>query len=190
MAYREPAGPKEEVLETLSISTTKGGGTLGFLIAMSLMFLVVLGVSVFAGAPPEIEPWIWTFPVGAVLFAIPAAWLWQKRKRTLQFVRAGEKRKLVVPGMVELTFPLALSGSQMTVHLRGVPMYHVYLKLRDEQGRAIFFQEIRGAIHGAQPGWFEKIDATPSMPAASFDVNAKGDIARIRSRVEEINDEL
>jgi hypothetical protein len=89
--------------------------------------------------------------------------------------------------MVELEFPLRVSGSQVTVHLRGVPMYHVYLKLRDEQGRAVLLQEIRGAIHGPQRDWLDDMDPTP---ATSFDVNAKGDAVRIRSRVEEINDEV
>lgn len=184
-AYRQSASPEEEVLETFDISTTKGGNLLGFLGAMSLAFLVALGVSVFIGAPPEIEPWIWTFPVGAALFAVPATWLWRKRKRTLKVVRVGDKKKLVVSGMVELTFPLSVSGTQIVMRMNGVPIYHVYLKLLDAQKQGLFFQEVRGAIHGEVPNWLDGIDR--SAAATSFDVSRKNDIVRIRSLVEEIN---
>jgi hypothetical protein len=185
MAYREGVLDREEALLTLDVYTSKGGTTVGLLMAMSIVFLVMLGVSVFAGAPPEIEPYIWTFGVGAVAFAIPSVIVWIKRKRVMRVVRDRRGVRLVVPGETELTFPLTATGSQYTEHMRGVPIYHVFLKLVDGDGRGIVFKETRGAIHGPQRQWFEKVDQTAR--ATSYDVSSAGDAARIRDFVADTN---
>ena len=185
LTYRDSAKPASEILETYDVSTSKGGEALGCLGAIVILFLVALGVSVFMGTPRELEGWVWTFPVGAVVFALPTVWLWQKRKRKMHVVRDGDTLKLVVDGEVDITFPLTTSGSQMTERIRGVPMYHVYLKLVGREGRGVVLHEIRGAIHGEQTGWFDVIDK--SAPAAAFDVSGKGQAALIRHRVETLN---
>lgn len=185
MTYRDSAKPAPEVLETWDVSTSKGGEAMGCLGAMVILFLVALGVSVFAGTPRELEGWVWTFPVGAALFAIPTVWLWKTRKRKMHVVRDGEALKLVVDGEVDITFPLTASGSQMTERIRGVPMYHVFLKLVGREGRGVVLHEVRGAIHGEQRDWFDVVDKT--APAVAFDVSGKGQAALIRYRVETLN---
>jgi hypothetical protein len=184
MAYREAASPAEETLEVFEVRTAKGATATGVLLGTAIVFGVAYGVSLFAGAPPAIEPYVWTFALVAVASALPALWLWRRRRRQLRLVRAGTTVKLVVPREVEVTFPLALSGTQVTVTMRGVPVHHVYLKLVDARGRAILFEEVRGAIHGALSDWFATIDPAP---AAAYEVGHKGQAAILRARVEEVN---
>jgi len=188
MAYREGVADQEQSLLTLDVYTSKGGTTVGILLAISIIFLVMLGVSVFAGAPPEIEPYVWTFGVGAGVFAVPGVIVWMKRKRKLHVVRDRRSTRLVVPNETELTFPLTASGSQYTEHMRGVPIYHVYLKLIDVEGRGILFKETRGAIHGPVRDWFATVDQT--VRATSYDVSSAGDAARIRDFVADTNRDL
>lgn len=186
-AYRDPPTPREEILETYAVSTFKGGEVVGLLGALSLVFLVALVVSLVAGAPPEIEPWVWTFPVAAGVIAIPTAYLWQRRRRTLTIVRVGEAVHLGASGGVRLAFPLAMSGNQITIHMRGVPMHHVHLKLVDAKGNAIFLREVRGAIHGPAADWLDAI-ATGGQ-AEAYEVGL-GDAEKIRRRVEALNREV
>jgi hypothetical protein len=122
MVYRDAAAT-EETLETYDIATAKGGEAAGALLGVALIFVVAIAVSLIAGAPPELEPWLWTFPVGAFLFGAPAIWLWQKRKRKLHVVRNGARVRLVVPQAVELVFPLTVSGRQFSMSMRGVPVH-------------------------------------------------------------------
>jgi hypothetical protein len=185
MAYRDAARSPVEVVESFGVSTKKGAALTGILLAVALIFGVLFGVTVAAGAPPEIEKIAWTFPVGMLLFAVPTVWLWQTRKRTLQIVRVGDKVQLVVPGFSELTFPLALSGNTAVMRMNGIPIHHVYLKLVDGEGRGLLIEEVRGAIHGGLPEWFDAIDRTTRADA--YEVRRIGDAARLRSRVEELN---
>jgi hypothetical protein len=185
--YREPASPTPEILASFTVSTLKGGETVGCLGAVVIIFLVTFVVSLVAGAPPEIEPWIWTFPVAAGVFALPTAWIWYGRRRRLEIVRAGDVVRLLVAGGPTLTFPLTVSGNQSAFHVRGVPMHHVYLKLVDGAGHAVLVREIRGAIHGSEDDWLVTIDS--NTPAAGYEVGRLGDAARIRKQVESLNRE-
>ncbi len=184
MPYREAPRPEEEILQTFEVRVAKGADAIGVLVAVSCIFAVAWVVSLVSGAPPAIEPWVWTFPIAAVVIALPAVWLWRRRRRNLHLVRVHDRVRLVVRGEVEVTFPLTASGSQVAMPIKGVPVHHVYMKLVDADGRAIFFQEIRGAAHGPLPGWFTEIDRTP---AAAYEVGHVGQIAVLRARVEEIN---
>lgn len=185
MGYRDNASPAEEVIETFSVSTAKGAALLGCLLAGALFCAVAWVVSVFVGTPAELEGREWSFGVGLVVFAAPALWLRQKRKRTLSFVRTGDTVRLVVPGVVELTFPLSLSGSQAALRINGATMHHVHLKLVDSAGRGVFLKEVRGAAYGAQKDWFDTVDRTAA--AESFDIDRRDDASRIRQRVEALN---
>jgi hypothetical protein len=186
MTYRESARPAREVVETFDVSTAKGAGWTGFLMAVVVICLVAWGVSVFSGTPRELEGWVWTFPVGAAVFTVPTVWLWMKRKRKMHVVRDGEALKLIVEGEVELTFPLTISGSQFTEHMRGVPIHHVSLKLVSAgDGRGVVLREVRGAIHGPQPSWLTEVDTV--TPAIAYDVTKHGQAALMRFQIEQLN---
>jgi hypothetical protein len=187
-AYRDPATPHEEVLATYAVSTLKGGEAVGCLGGIVIVFLVTFVVSLVAGAPPEVEPWVWTFPVAAFLFGVPAGWLWHRRRRTLTvFRRGGAIHVSVTGGGPTLALPVVLSGSQTTLHMRGVPLHHVYLKLVDPNRRGLLLREVRGAIHGAESNWLGAIDS--ESPAEGYEVSSAGDAARIRAQIETLNRE-
>lgn len=185
MTYRDSAKPAPKIVESFDIATAQGATATGILLAMVIIFLVAWGVSIFGGTPRELEGWVWTFPVGAALFTVPTVWIWHRRKRKLHVVRDGDDVKLVVDGEVELTFPLTLSGMQYTEHMRGVPIYHVTLKLVGKEDRGIVFRETRGAIHGPLSDWFEEVDKT--TPAVAYEVTSGGQVAKIRWRVDGLN---
>jgi hypothetical protein len=102
-------------------------------------------------------------------------------------VRTGDRLRLVVPGEVELSFPIALSGTQLTTSVRGVPVYEAYLKAVDPLGEGIVLHETRGAVHGALTDWFSVIDKTTPTRARGYDVRRAGELPRLRARIEEIN---
>jgi hypothetical protein len=189
--YRTSAKPAPgvETLHELPLNTAKGGGLVGFLLAMAIICGVVLGVSVVRGAPPGVEAWLWTMPVGAAVFGALAFAVNRTRRRTLRIVKQERVRRLVVDGMVELTFPLRVRGDQTTVHMRGVPMHHVYLQLIDVAGRAVSFHEVRGAIHGARRGWPDN-GLDPSRPGPELDAKTFADLPNLKAWVEEICDQM
>ena len=184
MAYRDAPPVQVEVLETFPVGIKKGAGLVGFLFAMAIVCGVAYAVTVFAGAPPGIENITWIFPVGMVVFAAPAIWINRGRRRELRVVRVRDVLKLVVPGAVELTFPLTLSGRTVVLRLNGVPMHYVYLKLIDRTGRALLLEEVRGALYGPVPDWFTAMDATP---ATAYDVRKLDDVKRLRTSIEAHN---
>jgi hypothetical protein len=183
--YRDSAKEGLQIVDTYDVLHAKGAFANGVLLAIVIIFLVVFGVSVFGGTPRELEGWVWTFPAGAAIFAVPTIWIWLKRKRTLHLVRDGDTVKLVVNEEVELTFPLVASGAQHTEHMRGVPLYHVSLKLVGREGRGIVLREVRGAVHGPLREWFTKIDE--KAPAVAYEVSRRGQAEKLRARVEELN---
>lgn len=187
-AYRDPATPREETIAVYAVSTLEGGEVVGCLGGVVIVFLVAFVVSLVAGAPPEIERWVWTFPVAAFLFGVPTGWLWHRRRRRLTIARQGVAIRVSVSGGgPTLTLPVVLSGSQTTLHMRGVPIHHVYLKLVDQNRQGIFLREVRGAIHGAETDWLNALDS--DSPADGYEVASAGDAARIRAQIETLNRE-
>ncbi|MEZ4263197.1 MAG: hypothetical protein R3B36_29180 [Polyangiaceae bacterium] len=188
MAYRDRPAADEQVLDTFDVAMERGGQTMALLFSGAMVFGVAFAVAVLTDVPPAIAPWVWTFPVGAVVFGAPAVVMWSRRRRKLQIVRLGADVKLRVPGQLELTFPLRVSGTQMTTRIGAGPVHHVYLKLADRHGRAIVLQEIRGAAYGAVDDWLSKTEREP--PAESYELSGAGDAVRIRAKVEALNAEL
>jgi hypothetical protein len=188
-AYRTADPRSVEELFTLSVSTAKGRELVGFIGALSILFWVALAVTIFAGAPPEIEAWAWTMPALGVIFGALAWIIHARRRRALSIRRAGDAIELVIPQEnVTLDFPIACHGSQTTIHVRGAPMYEVYLQLVGKNRQAITLHETRGTIHGPQERWFEN-DIDRSVSGAVFDVAGAGTLARIVARIEDLSRE-
>ena len=155
--------------------------------ALSLICLVAYVVTIFAGAPPEIEAWKWTMPAGAAAFALPAYLLHRSRRRRLRITRHGDAIKLAVPeAALELDFPLECRGTQFIMRVNRVPMHEVFLQLVDGKRRGVVLHETRGAIHGPERNWFkETLDRT--VPSQQFDVSGAGTLAEVRDWVERLN---
>ena len=185
MPYRDATGPTEETLDSFQILTSGGANWTGILAGLSLVAAVAWLTSIITEVPAEIVPWVWTFPTLTFAFAAPALALWHRRKRELRILRIGGRIRLVIPGESELTFPLALSGTQLTMSMRGVPIHEAYLKAVDPNGEGLLLHETRGAAHGALPDWFSALDK--ASPARAYDVRRVGDLPRLRARIEEIN---
>jgi hypothetical protein len=147
--------------------------------------LVAAGVTVFAGAPPEIEGWKW--PMTAVgLVALVATFVRHRmRRRILRIVHGPDGHHLIVDGEdVRLEFPLRISGDQHTNSVNGVPIYEVWLKLVDARS-GVLFTETRGTIHGPEDDWLSNLDSTPA--SVRFEAGAVGMLANLRAAVEQIN---
>jgi hypothetical protein len=189
-AYRSNADPRKvEELFTLSISTAKGRELVGVIGALSIVFWVALAVTIFSGAPPEIEAWAWTMPTLGVIFGAIAYGVHLRRRRALSIRRVGDAIELVIfRENVTLEFPLTPHGSQSTVHVRGAPMYEVYLQLVGKNRQAITLHETRGTIHGPQNGWYPN-DIDRSLASPLFDVSGAGTLAKIIARIEELSHE-
>jgi hypothetical protein len=191
MTYRVAAAKEPvpvETLLTLPVSTARGRDSVGCLGAIGVLF----GCGVVAlfmdldDAPPNVARWMWTLAAGMVLFFALALYVHSRRRRVLRITRQGEERRLGVGGTV-LTFPLRLRGTQVTVHVNGVPLHHVHLQCIDASGRAVYLHETRGAIHGKAADWFDD-GLEKDRPGPQFDVAGAGTLADLRQRIERIND--
>lgn len=184
--YRENALPDPVVVRTFNVSTKRGGGMVVFLGVIAIFALVAGGVTMFAGAPPGIEPWMWPMIGLGVVTLIGAFVRHRYRRRKLVVTRIGDRHLLTIAEeSVELEFPLRMSGSQFTEKLNRLPMYHVFLKLSDARGHGLVLHETRGAIYGAQENWFAEVD--DKTPAVTFEIGTAHMIAEIRDVVAELN---
>jgi hypothetical protein len=184
--YRENALPAPEVVRTFDVSTKRGGGMVVFLGVIAIFALVAGGVTMFAGAPPGIEPWMWPM-IGVGVAALVGAFVRHRyRRRKLVVTRIGDRHLLAIADeSVELEFPLRMSGSQFTEKLNRVPLYHVFLKLSDARGHGLLLHETRGAIYGAQESWFKEVD--DKTPSVTFETGKAHMIAEIRDLVAELS---
>ena len=185
--YRENAAPAAETVREFPISTRRGHGLVVALGVVAILLVVAAGVSIFAGAPPPLEPWTWPMAAGGIVALVAAVVVHRGRRRTMAIVRTGDLHHLVVEAEnVRIEFPLAVTGDQMTTSIRGIPMYHVWLKLVDASGQAgVFLEEVRGAIHGPQRDWLTGIDRT--VACDRFESGRVGMLAELRAAVEAIN---
>jgi hypothetical protein len=191
VAYRAPGARDAvpvETLHTLAVSTARGRHIVAMLSVAAILCavsLVVLLVKVRDTS--RIDSWVWaSLPLGAVAFGGLAFLVQHRRRRTLQITKQENVRKLVVDG-AELTFPLRVCGTQITVHVRGAPMHYVHLQCVDEARRAVFFREVRGTIHGRHDVWPDN-GLDPSSPGPAFDVGGTTALADLRRRIERINE--
>jgi hypothetical protein len=175
-------------LYALSISTSKGGNLVGLLLGVSILFAVAYLVTIFAGAPPGVEGFTWTMPVGAILFAVPAYLVQRKRRRKLSIIKRGEGlRLLVADAGVELEFPLECRGTQFTTRLNNLPIHEVFLQLVDRNRRAITLHTTRGAAHGPQDDWALPAIDRETVRSDAFDAPASS-LAEVRRMVERFSD--
>jgi hypothetical protein len=186
--YRTSADPNTtEIVYTQDVSTAAGKHSVGILAALSIICLVMLGVTLFAGAPREIQGKEWLMALGAAIFGVPAGLVYSRRARVLTIERHGESLYLRVDG-TELSFPIRCGGTQVTHYVNGIPMYEVVLQLVDDKRRAIVLSETRGAIHGKQDPWFTNtIDGT--VKSQAFEAKKLGGAIKLRSAVEKWNEE-
>jgi len=173
----------------IPVVTRRGHALVVTLGVVACILLVCAGVTIFMGAPPEIEGWKWPMTGGGAVALVGAFALHRTRRRVLRITRTDDgKHQLVIEReQIHLTFPLGVSGDQMTNHVNGIPMYEVFLKLVDANQRGgVFFVETRGAIHGSQPDWLKGVDRTVSCER--FEAGKVGQLAELRAIVEEINE--
>ena len=185
--YRESAAPAPETIHEFPVSTRRGHALVVLLGTVSILLLVAWGVSVFGGTPPGLGPWVAPMGIAGAVALVGAVVLHRRRRRQLLIVRTGDAHHLVVEREnVRIAFPLGISGDQFTESMRGIPIYHVYLKLADANGRGgVFIEETRGAIHGPQEGWLTQTDR--SFQATRFESGRVGTLAQLRAAVEAIN---
>jgi hypothetical protein len=180
-------GPAGETLHVFPVSTRRGHGVVVLLAVIAILLLVAGAVSIFMGAPPAIDAWKWPMIiVGAVALA-GALVRHRYRRRELAITRTGEQHYLVCEAeQLRLTFPLGFSGDQMTNRVNRVPMYEVWLKLVDANGRGgVFLSETRGAIYGPQSDWLTGIDNR--VPCERFEAGKVGMLAELLAVVKTIN---
>jgi len=171
------------------VATRRGFALVVTLGVIACIVLVCAGVTIFMGAPPEIEGWKWPMTIVGIVALVATFALHRRRRRLLRITRTDDgKHQLVIEGeQIHLTFPLGISGDQMTNHANGIPLYEVFLKLVDANQRSgVFFIETRGTIHGPQHGWLTGVD--PSVSCARFDAGKVGQLAELRAIIEEINE--
>ena len=185
--YRTSANPNvDEVVYSLDVVSSAGKHLLGVLLALSMICLVCLGVTLFAGAPREVAGLEWLMALGAACFALPALFVHRGRARTLRIVRNGDTVRLSTEG-AEVMFPITCRGAQVTMQVEGIPIYEAYLQLSDATKKGIVVGETRGAIHGKIAGWFEGGVDPEVRAGASLEVRATGHHERLRDAVEEWN---
>ena len=126
--YRENAIPSAETLHDFPVSTRRGHAQVVLLGVVAMLLLVAAGVTIFAGAPPEIEGWKWPMTVVGACALVGAIVVHGRRRRRLTIVRTGEQHHLVIDREhVRLEFPLGVSGDQMTSRVNRLPLYEVWL---------------------------------------------------------------
>jgi hypothetical protein len=175
-----------ESLHEFPVCTRRGHALVVTLGVVACIVLVAAGVTIFAGAPPEIEGWKW--PMTAVgLVALVATFVVHRgRRRLLRIVHGPDGHHLIVDREdVRLEFPLRITGEQHTNSVNGIPMYEVWLKLGDAR-TGVFFTETRGTIHGPEDDWLSNMDASPAP--VRFESGAVGMLAKLRAVVEQINE--
>jgi hypothetical protein len=175
-----------EAIHEFAVSTRRGHGLVVTLGVVACILLVAAGVTVFMGAPPEIEPWGWPMAgVGAVALAGAFA-RHRMRRRTLRIVHGPDGHHLLIEHEdVRLAFPLKISGAQNKNDVNGIPMYEVWLALADAR-TGILLLETRGAIHGPQAGWLNNLES--GVARTRFESGAVGMLAELRGAVEQVND--
>ena len=175
----------------LSVITRRGHALVVTLGVIACIVLVAAGVTIFMGAPPEIEGWKWPMTIGGLVALAAAFAVHRTRRRTLRITRTddGAHQLVIEREQIHLTFPLGISGDQHENNVNGVPMYEVYLKLVDANQRSgVFFVETRGTIHGPQSGWLKGVDRAVSCER--FEAGKVGQLAQLRAMVEAINARL
>ena len=172
---------------TFPVSTRRGHGVVVLLGVIAMLLLVAGGVTMFMGAPPAIESWMWPMLIVGALALVGALVRHSFRRRRLVITRSEEKHYLVVEGEgLRLSFPLGFSGDQMKSTVNRVPIFEVWLKLVDSFGRGgVFLSETRGAIYGAQANWLTGIDR--AVACDRFEAGRVGMLAELLAVVKEIN---
>jgi hypothetical protein len=175
-----------EALHEFGVSTRRGHALVVTLGVVACILLVAGGVTMFMGAPPQIEPWMWPM-IGAGVAALAGAFaLHRTRRRTLRIVHGPDGHHLLIDREdIRLAFPLKVSGDQFTNHVNGIPMYEVWLALADSR-TGIALTETRGAIHGAQANWLSNMEG--GVARTRFDVGGTGMLAKLRAVVEQLNE--
>jgi hypothetical protein len=176
--------PDPVVVRELVVITRRGHAWVTFLAVVGILLAIAGGVAVFAGAPPEVEPWKWPM-VGAGLALIAAAIAKHyTRRRKLTITRVADRYLLaVVEENVEIELPVRCSGAQLTTHVNGVPLHTVFLKAIDVRGRGVLFQETRGAAHGRVGEWFAESEQTGPLP--TFETSRVGMIVELRDLMQD-----
>ena len=172
-----------------TVVTRRGHALVVTLGVIACIVLVCAGVTIFMGAPPEIEGWKWPMTIVGLVALVATFAVHRTRRRTLRITRTDDgKHQLVIEGeRIHLTFPLGVSGDQMTNHVNGIPMYEVFLKLVDANQRGgVFFVETRGTIYGPQQDWLHGVDRAVSCER--FEAGKVGQLAELRALVESINE--
>jgi hypothetical protein len=177
---RPAADGGDSELETLTVWSARFRTTAGILVAMGILCFALFAVIFFH---PELRN-SWIFLVPAVAFGGIGARLWARRRRTLRIVRDGDGTRLVIDGEAELSFPLEQSGTQYTVRLRGVPMHHVLLALRDRAGRSVALFELRSAIQGPHASWYD--DVEPGGAGPLYEAVGGNSLSALRDRIAEL----
>jgi hypothetical protein len=176
-----------ETLHVFPVSTRRGHALVVLLGVIAMLLLVAGGVTMFMGAPPAIQSWMWPMIiVGAA--ALAGAFVRHSfRRRRLVITRSDEQHYLEVDGEgIRLPFPLGFSGDQIKNTVNRIPIYEVWLKLVDSYGRGgVFLTETRGAIYGAQTGWLTGIDRT--VACERFEAGKVGMLAELLGVVKAIN---
>ena len=175
-----------EVLHEFAVSTRRGHALVVTLGVVACILLVAAGVTMFAGAPPQIEGWMWPM-AGAGAAALAGAFaVHRTRRRRLRIVHGPDGHHLLIDREdLRLAFPLKVSGEQFTNHVNGIPMYEVWLALADAR-TGIVITETRGAIHGAQANWLSNMER--GIARTRFDAGGTGMLAQLRAIVELLNE--
>ena len=174
-----------ETTFTLKVSTAKGRNLVGFLGAMAILFALMAGITIYMGAqaPREIVGWGPLFLVPCVAFAAVALAIHARRGRTLRVVRDdGRLRLQVAEENIDLPGPLSCRGRQVTVRIKGIPVYHVYLQVIGSDGNAILLLETRGAIHGALEDWPQD-SLGEAHTVLELDVGGAGQLRALRGHI-------
>jgi hypothetical protein len=172
-------------LHEFHVSTRRGHALVVLLGLVACLGLVAAGVTIFMGAPPEIERYEGAMTAIGLVTLAGAVIVHRRRRRVLRIVHGPDGHHLIIEREnVLLEFPLRISGDQMTNHVNGIPMYEVWLKLADARN-GILLVETRGAIHGSQPNWLSEIDR--SVSATRFEAGSVGMLSKLRAIVEQIN---
>ena len=173
-------------LHEFSVSTRRGFALVVTLGVVACIVLVAAGVTIFVGAPPEIEGWKWPMTAVGLVALAAAIVVHRSRRRVLRIVHGPDGHHLIVDREdVRLEFPLRVTGDQHTNSVNGIPMYEVWLKLSDARG-GVLFTETRGTIHGPEDDWLSNMDSTPA--GERFEAGAVGMLAKLRAAVERINE--
>lgn len=117
------------------------------------------------------------------MFGVLALLIHRRRRRILVIRRIGEDIELAIDQEdVHALFPITCHGTQMTIHVKGAPMYEIYLQLVGANQRGITLHEARGTIHGPERDWFPS-DIDRSVASPVFDVPGAGTLRKMVDRV-------